>query len=298
MHGAFLDQDWPRLQRGLDELSPAEASYALTRLADVDGVEDFLAEAVRAVPHSAPARTALAMRIIVLGWAIRTGASSEHVSRAQFDDFRARIVEAEQILIGVCADEPDYAPAWAARVLTARALEVGVSEAHRRFSRLARLSPHDYPGQAQMLQYLSKKWFGSHDQAHSFALAQAEAAPPGSASGALVAMHHLERWMETGGSKPGLTYLAQPTVQRELAEAARRSVLHEDFSLSPIGVEAHSAFALAFWLSERNDQAAVHLRALGGRASEFPWNYAMRDAAQLGEVRAQVLGADAREDVA
>ncbi|MDY0909100.1 hypothetical protein [Microbacterium sp. CFBP9034] len=291
LHGG----DWPAAEAALRARPADEAAYAIELLAEMDGIEGLLEEAVGAAPASACALTALARRYIVIGWQIRTGARAEDVSREQFEAFRSWLVKAEQLLIDACALDESYAPAWGVRVLTARALEVGPAEARRRYDRVRRLSPHDYPAQTHMLQYLLPKWAGSEEQAHDFARNAAAEAPPGSHSGALVPIVHIERWLDADGDAGG-AYMAQPSVVEEVTDAAARSVLHPDYAAGPIGVQTHSAFAMALWLAGRNELAAVHFAALGGRATEFPWAYTFDDPTRLDQLRTAVLGADPRAD--
>ena len=282
--------DWPGAEEALSALPADQESYALELLADEDGVESFLESAVAANPASARARTALAARWIVLGWSARGHADASETSGEQFDAFREWLIRAEQMLTAVCADDPAYAPAWAARILTARGLEVGQSEAIRRYRQLDSVFPHHFPGQRDTLIYLSPRWHGDNPTAHSFALSALEEAPDGSDSGSLVAFYHLERWMEAGRGEAGAAILAQPAVLAEIADAAARSVLHPSHVPSPLGIQAQSAFALALWLAGERADAAVHLRALGGRASAFPWDHAIAGPDTLRVVADEVFG--------
>ena len=287
--------DWAAAEAELRAMPSDVASYAIALIGEVDGVEQLLDDAVRATPDSACARTALAVRWIALGWQVRSGARAENVSPEQFEGFRRWLVAAEQQLVAACAIDGSYAPAWGARVLTARALEVGVAEARRRFERVRRLSPHDFPAEVHMLEYVLPKWAGSDEEAHAFARERMEDAPPGAHSGALVAVYHIEGWLERDGGDPGAAYLAQSRVVDELADAAARSVLHPDYVGGPIAVQAHSAFAMAFWLAGRREEAVAHFVALDGRATDFPWTFAFDDPAGLDGVRAAVLGARGRD---
>ncbi|MHC2999315.1 hypothetical protein [Microbacterium sp. HJ5] len=289
---AIRDGDGAAAESFLLATPADEAVYAMELMADIDGVERLLEDAVNSAPPSACARTALARRYITIGWQIRSGARAEDVSAEQFDAFRSWLVKAEQLLIDACALDESYVPAWGVRVLTARALEVGPAEARRRYERVRRLSPHDYPAQSHMLQYLLPKWSGSQEEAHSFAVACAAEAPPGSHSGALVPIVHIEKWLELDGDDAGAAYLAQQAVVDEMTDAASRSVLHPDYRSGPLGVQTHSTFAMAYWLGGRRDLAAVHFAALGGRATEFPWYYTFDDPTGLDAIRSTLRDPD------
>jgi hypothetical protein len=287
---AMARRDWPATEEALSALPADQESYALELLADEDGVETFLEDSVAAHPASARARTALAARWIVLGWSARGHALASETSGDQFAAFREWLIRAEQLLTSVCADDPAYAPVWAARILTARGLEVGQSEAIRRYRQVDSLFPHHFPAQRDTLIYLSPRWHGDNRTAHAFALRALEEAPDGSDSGSLIAFYHLERWMEAGRGEAGAAILAQPAVLDEIRDAASRSVLHPSHVPSPLGIQAHSAFALALWLAGARAEAAVHLRALGGRASAFPWDHAIAGPDALRIVADEVFG--------
>jgi hypothetical protein len=293
LRDAIAGGSWPALEAELAAMPADEASFALGLLAEHDDAEEFLQVASVDYPSSAFASTALAAREVVRGWRVRSSARAEHVSQEQFQGFREWLVRAELRLIDVCARHPRFAPAWSVRLLTARGLQLGAAEARRRYTLLAAAEPHHYTGQAQFLQFVSGKWFGSDAEAGVFAAAAAAAAPPGADNGALVAIRHLERWLELDGGTPGLNYMKTAGVVHELREAAARSVLDPAHRFGPISVQAHSAFAMAFWVGGHLTDAAAHVRILGDRASDFPWYYSIDDEAQLGPIVGEILAAAA-----
>lgn len=274
LRAALASNRWEPVEAELARMPFDQVTYALLSLGDTEGIEGFLEYAASNHPQSPYSRTAMAARCIAVGWNARSDSNSSDVSQEQFAVFRQWIDTAEQWLISVCAEYPGFAPAWSYRVLTARALQVGESEARRRYRRLAELSPSDYPAQAQMLQYLLPKWFGSWDAGLAFARDCTRDAPAGSNSPAVLALFHIEQWISLGGGKPGKAYIGAPDVYNELQDAARRSVLHPSHRLDPIGVEARSTFAMAFYTGGHYADAAVHIQALGERATSFPWSYA------------------------
>ena len=287
LRDALAAADGPGLETLLLGLAPPDAAYAIALMSEVDGIEGFLTEFVEDRPGSSVARTALAMRFITLGWRARDALAPDATAEEELATFRPWIAHAEQQLITVCAHRAPYAPAWGARVHTARALGVGPSEARRRYRHLFELSPDDFPGHVDMLRYL--KGYTTDEEAHAFVRAAVRGAPAGSHTGALVALFHIERWAAVGGGERGRERLVAPGVLDELRAAAEQSVLHPQHVPSPIGVQAHSAFAMAYWLAGWEHAAAVHLRILGNRASEYPWNFAMTDPKEFDGVRAKVL---------
>ncbi|WP_406332314.1 hypothetical protein [Streptomyces sp. NBC_00203] len=271
----------------------AQRSFAAGLLADTDGVERYLEQAVAALPGDPLPRTLLADRYLHIGWDIRSGARAQHVSRDQFDRFHEWLRRAEQLLIEVCAEHPSYAHAWTVRLTTARGLELGQAEARRRYDRLAAHHPHHYPAQMQLLQNLCPKWSGSWDAAHGFARECAAAAPDGSHSGALVAIAHLEHWLELlgDGGMEAAAYMRGVPVRDDLRFAAQVSVLHKDYRPGFHGIGAHSAFALAFSLGGHHQDAIPHFLELEDRAAEFPWQYTPDPAAAFVKYRKAALSA-------
>ncbi|WP_030960971.1 hypothetical protein [Streptomyces sp. NRRL S-378] len=278
LRSAVRRQDWTAVAASFDVL-PDEDDRALACrvVAETLGAEDFLRRTAERLPHDPLPRTLLADRLVQIGWGIRTGHRAQHVSQRQFDDFHAHLRRAEILLIDVCAEHPQYALAWYLRVITSRGLELGPGETRRRYDRLAEHHPHHYSGQAQLLQQLCPKWGGSWEAAHGFARECAAKAPDGSPNGALVAIAQLENYLEisertsTGAAS---AYLRDLDNQTRRLEAAAQSVLHPASRRDAFRtVDAHSAFAAAHSAAARHAAAAPHFRALGDRASEFPWGY-------------------------
>ncbi|WP_432134985.1 hypothetical protein [Streptomyces sp. bgisy154] len=265
--------DWPAVRAHLTRLESADQLVtAASALAEVPGVETFLEKAAADLPADPLPRTLLAERYIQIGWQVRGRATAEHVSREQFDRFHDWLRRAELLLIEVCAEQPAYAPAWTARLLTALGLGLGQAEARRRYDRLRAHHPHPYAAQSRLLQQLCPKWGGSWEAAHAFARECAVAAPDGAVNAALVAQAHLEQWLDLEDLE-GRAYLRGVPVRDDLRNAAQVSVLHPAHRPGWDSVGAHSAFAMAFSLGGHFADAAPHFAFLGDRASDHPWRY-------------------------
>jgi len=286
---AAANGDWGATRAFFADLDSAEmVTFAADVLGDTAGVETYLEQAAADAPADPLPRTLLAWRYIHLGWETRGRAAATHVTPEQFDQFHTLLRKAERILIEVCAEQPDSAPAWTARLLTARGLGLGLSEARRRYDRLSAHHPHHYPAQTQLLQQVCPKWGGSWEAAHGLAQECASAAPDGSHAGALVALAHLERWVDLDGAALK-AYLRDVSVRNDLRSAARISVLHHDYRPGWHWIDAHSAFAMAFSLGGHFEDAAPHFAALGDRAAEFPWRYLHDPKAAFVEYRTSAL---------
>ena len=274
LRAAFDARDWPGFESELLEMRTEEQSHALTLLSEHDeGVDDFLTAAEGEHPGSAAAATALAIRRIAVGWEHRTTGDSSEVSAEELAEFWRHLRLGERALVDVCAAHPEYIPAWTARLVTARGLQLGKSEGYRRFRRNPG-TRHDVSAQIALQQFVEPKWFGTRDEADDFARNSASSALDGSNSGALVAIMHLEHWAATGGGQLGQAQLIAPGVLDELRVVASRTVLHPSHQLTPLGVVAHSAFLLVYWLADALVDAGPHLDVLGERAARFPLEYA------------------------
>jgi hypothetical protein len=290
VRAAVAARDWPAIEAFFAQLANADdRSFACRIAAEVAGSEDFF-ERVAADPASPIlARTMFAARLIEVGWAIRTGYRAEHVTRVQFDAFHGYLRRAEQLIIDSSAREPDIANAWDLRLLTARGLGLGQAEARRRYDRVIRHQPHFLSVQLQLVQQLCPKWSGSWEEMHAFARECMLAAPEGTLNGMLVVEGHIEHSLELGGDELGGTYVREPRVRQEVTEAATRSVLHPACQRGPSWYRAHGMFALYQNLAGNYPAAAVHFRALGNLASQYPWAYLGDPAVEFQRHRARAL---------
>lgn len=79
----------------------------------------------------------------------------------------------------------------------------------------------------QMLQFVCKKWFGSHEEMFGFARSVSDSEPAGSALHELPIFAHVERWVEFSVGdlqelKSRDDYLHDPAVRAELTAATDR----------------------------------------------------------------------------
>ncbi|MET8977717.1 hypothetical protein ABZX85_19070 [Streptomyces sp. NPDC004539] len=285
--------DWAALRGLLGRLgSVDDLIIGMNAVAETDGSEQLLERAARDFPADPLPRTILAKRYAIIGWGIRSAAFAKDVSREQFEQFHAWLRRGEQLLIQVCAEQPAYAPAWYVRITLARGLELGHTEARRRYDRLRAHHPHVYGAQAALLQQLCPKWGGSWEAAHGFAAEATREAPDGAMTGVLVADAHIEHWLSLDGQ--GAPYLRSPGVLHDLRNAAAISVRHPAYRPDLSAVPAHSTFALAFSLGGHHADAAPHFAELGDRASEFPWSYLSDPKAAFHKYRKSAREATAR----
>jgi hypothetical protein len=272
---AAVQRDLAGIRHVYDALQTWDMRFALVwTVGTIGGMDAILREASIADPSSTLALVLLASQHIEEGWRARTNYRIKYVSRKRLAAFHDHLRIAEQILIDVTAREPDNLAAWTLRLTTGRGLELGQSEARRRYDQTAKNDPHHLAAQVTLLQQLCPKWGGSFDAMLAFARERSFASPEGSLNAALIVEGHLERWVELSG-KASNAYLRDPAVRDEVARAAAHSVLHPAFRPAYNWVSAHSTFALYHSLAGDYSAAAVHFRAMGPYAVIEPWTYVL-----------------------
>ncbi|AEV85940.1 hypothetical protein ACPL_5051 [Actinoplanes sp. SE50/110] len=280
VRAALARRDWPACRAVLDSAAPGGRTWLLSWAAQERGIEETLRYALHADPADGAAAALLGMHLTDVAWAARGRARAARVGAEQFAIFQDWLRRAEAVLIDGAARTPGDPALWAARLTTARGLQLGPAETRRRYDRMLAAHPHDYAGQAQYLQSLCPKWGGDWPRAHAWAAEATAAAPPGAAQGSLVAIAHLENWLEL--DEPEATaYLREEAVRDAVAQAAHRSVWHADFRREPGWVPAASAFAMAFSLMDERPAAGAVFAMLGRLAHRFPFSYLGGDPAAV-----------------
>src|SRR3954453_20118920 len=179
---------------------------------------------------------------------------------------------AESCLSEVAVRDPADPTPWMYLTAVGRATRAGLAETERRFREaVARHRWHRMAHEHMLLQ-LCPKWGGSLPLLHRFAEQTVADMPPGHPLGALIAVAHLEHWLEVpDGSETG--YIRDPAVVAQLVAAADRSIWHRDYVLQPGWPTPHNLFAMAFWLAGDWRSAAQQFDIIGDLATEWPWGH-------------------------
>lgn len=218
------------------------------------------------------ALTLLGVVTVGYAWKIRTGARAQHVSRRQFDGFHGALREAEEHLYRAAELDPRSAAPWASLVTSARGLELGLDVVERRFEAAVRRAPSHRIAHQQMLQTLCRKWSGSHERMHAFA-AEAAAGPHFAQLAHLVAIAHIERWLDLGAGTERIAYMKQQSVRSQLEEAADLSLFQPDHSYPRSPHFEANLFAMSFSLAGMRGEAARAFERAEGVVTQFPWQY-------------------------
>lgn len=268
---ALAAHDWPSYRRLFDSLDWAGRWHVVANLEGSSDLENFLRWVVREQPDDAVAAAVLGTVLVTIGWNIRTGSRAKNVSADQFRQFHDYLRKAEQFLIEATARDPGLAVAWAERLATARGLELGQSEARRRYDQLAKADPHNLYGQRQLLQQLCPKWSGSFEAMHAFARECMLTAPPGAPNAMLVADAQFEHWADLKRGDD-TAYVADPKVIAELNEAADRSIFSPQWTAVRGWAVAMNLFAVMFSLTRQYGSARRCFLAIGPYAVPSAWN--------------------------
>ncbi len=277
LRSAVEGRDWDTARGLLSRVTdPDDLIFYVNLCADVDGVQDWIGEKVTAEPESTLPLLVQGACDIVWAWEARTGARARLVSREQFELFFRRLKTAEDCLDEVIERNPDDVTARALLLTTGRGRHVDRAEQQQRFDEVIRRHPQHWYAHRQMLQYLCKKWYGSHDEMFEFARTAAAKAPDGSPLPTLVAEAHLEKWMEDLSNSDvdrvaAQQYLRRPDVLAEINAAADRSVRHPDYVRRLGWPGPHNTFAVCFVRAKDWPAADEQFRAIGQRVAEWPW---------------------------
>jgi hypothetical protein len=267
---ALTARDWAGVRAVVDAApEPAARTMLIRTTSEREGLEPFLRDVLAGDPDDAVAGCMLGAHLIHTGWEIRTGARAQYVSAEQFRLFHEHLRRAEQVLIEAAARNPADVSIWCQRLISARGLQLGLSEVRRRYDRLAAYDPHHLPAQSQLLQSLCPKWSGTWEQMHTFAHECMLAAPKGAPNAVLVVTGHLERWIDDDGGQ----YLHSPFARNEIYEAAARSVWDPGFRHGAGWVAVRNTFAMVFSMLGDHSAAAAQFAALGRFATKDLWDY-------------------------
>ncbi|MFB7476900.1 hypothetical protein [Kitasatospora sp. NPDC056184] len=272
--------DWAALGPALAAVpDQAELTWLLNRISDIEGTERWLAEAVAERPEDTLALLLSGARHIAWAWEARTGARAKHVTEEQWRLFGERLETAEEQLLEAAEREPGRLAPWYFLQVAARGASLGRTVGTTRFEAALRRDPGHLASHQQRLQQLCAKWGGSHEEMHAFARTATSAAPEGSPLGELVALAHLEHWLDLPDGEDH-AYLTGPAVRSSLREAALRSVLHPAYRPQRDWRTTHNTFAMVLSLADERELAHAVFTVLGDGVTERPWSYLGGDAAE------------------
>lgn len=252
--------------------------FLVSRLSRIPGRPAWLDEWAAARPASSLAFLFRGTQGIGWAWEARGMGYAETVQQDAWQIFYARLVEADRDLARAAAlDEADPTP-HARSIRVALGLGLGLDERRRRFAEAARRHRWHVDAHTLMIQALSAKWSGSHEAMFDFARSASAQAPDGHSVHKVVALAHIERWLNLhresadGVARAG-AYFADDQARQEVYRAADRSVRAANYAGKMFTAADRNVFAMCFWLMGDYDAQLEQMRQIGPWIQAIPWQY-------------------------
>ena len=252
------------------------------------GTDDRLDDALAGVDDADPASTVALLagvRAHNLAWAARGRAVTSMTTDGQFDEFHARLEEAERSLLALArARAGDDVPYWYL-LGCARGLHRDEDVVQTRFDMLRKVAPDHRRGHSHVLRYVSPKWYGSLQGMVDFAWSCSEHRAGGSPLHGIVAEALVEAGLSFLGAGPPdapamEAFWADRRVHDQLEIAYRSFTTTDDADLAaPWRVRDLNTFVFAAVRTGQDDVARHAAEVLGGRVSDYPWRYVADDPA-------------------
>ncbi|MGW5210225.1 hypothetical protein ACWEQO_03120 [Streptomyces sp. NPDC004051] len=262
--------EWEAVKEALAPFDLGRDHHVLGELAELDGVEEWIGRAVEEdKEHRAEALLISGARHVVWGWEARTSARAVDVSREQWQVFHERLRVAEEQLFEAAELRPEWVAPWRRLLTSGRGMSLGDAVNETRFDAALRREPLDLEIHLERLSQLQPRWGGEQGQALAFAREAFARAPEGHRLGCVIAMAHIEDWVESDDGD----CLETPEIQAELREAADRSILHPAYTWRPGWQHDFNMFAMALSLAGESHTVRRVFLTLDGAYTSWPWTY-------------------------
>ena len=267
---------WQELHDFLDGLTDWDLrNFYLIELSHISGRPQWLDEWVAARPASATPLLFRGAHGMNWAWEARGSGRAKTVKEDAWPVFHARLVEADKDLSQAAALDPRDPNVWAISLTVARGLSLGQVELQRRFDEARWRDPFNIGACASMVQGTARKWGGSHERMFDFARSISGQAPEGHGVHRVVALAHIEMWLDSPKGEPQQTYFRAEPVKQEIWAAARRSVLSPGYIRNGTVLSwlDRNCFAFCFRLMQEYGPQLEQMRLIGPHVTESPWNY-------------------------
>ncbi|GAA2567734.1 hypothetical protein GCM10010435_46860 [Winogradskya consettensis] len=282
---ALTARDWRTAKDVLAGVTDPDArAYLMEAAANVSGVQEWIREWIDAEPDSTLPVLVKGCHAVNWAWEARGAKRAEYTQQEQFRDFFHRLRIAENALDEVIDRDPADVTARTWLVTTSRGRQIDADEARARFDAVAARHPFHVVAHEQRLQYLCKKWFGSHEEMFAFAREATAAAPAASLIPELIFIAHIEMWLTLPGGEDA-EYIGTEEVAAELHAAAEKSIFHPDLEFTHGWIPRANAFAMGFDLAGESEAAARVFDLLGDNVGGWIWAYRGDAVTQFREAR-------------
>ncbi|MFE9134295.1 hypothetical protein [Streptomyces sp. NPDC007355] len=262
--------DWEAVKAALAPFDLGRDHQVLGELAEMDGVQDWIGRAVEEdKEHRATALLISGARHITWGWEARTAARAVDVTQDQWRVFHERLEIAEDQLFEAAELRPEWVTPWRRLLTSGRGMSLGSAVNETRLDAALRRDPLDLETHLEWLSQLQPRWGGEPGEAMAFARDAFARAPQGHRLGCVIAMAHIENWVESDRSD----CLDDPAIRTELRKAADHSILHPDHQRAPGWQHDFNTFAMALSLADERHTVRRVFQALDGAYTSWPWTY-------------------------
>jgi len=262
--------DWEAVKTTLAPFDLGRDHQVLGELADLGGVQDWIGRAIEEdEQYRATALLISGARYINWGWEARTAERAVNVTQEQWRIFRERLQVAEEQLFEAAELRPEWVTPWRRLLTSGRGMSLGPAVNEIRLDAALRRVPLDLETHLEWLSQMQPRWGGEPGQALAFARDALARAPQGHRLGCVIAMAHIEDWVES--DRAGC--LEIPEIQAELREAADHSILHPAYTWRPGWQHDFNMFAMALSLAGERHTVRRVFRALDGAFTSWPWAY-------------------------
>ncbi|MEV6425567.1 hypothetical protein [Streptomyces sp. NPDC051662] len=262
--------DWEDVKAALAPFDLGRDHQVLGELADLDGVQDWIGRAVEEdKEHRATALLISGTRYLSWGWEARTTARAVNVTQEQWRVFHERLHIAEEQLFEAAEMRPEWITPWRRLLTSGRGMSLGPAVNGTRLDAARRRDPLDLETHVEWVTQLQPRWGGERGEALAFARDALGRAPQGHRLGCVIAMAHIEDWVESDRED----CLETPEIQAELRNAADHSVLHPAYARRPGWQHDLNMFAMALSLAGERHTVRRVFQALDGAYTSWPWTF-------------------------
>ncbi|WP_066943214.1 hypothetical protein [Streptomyces lushanensis] len=262
--------DWQAVKAGLVPFDLGRDHHVLGEFANWSGVEGWIGRAVEEdKEHRATALLISGARHVAWGWEARTAQRAKDVTREQWRVFHERLRIAEEQLFEAAESRPEWVTPWRQLLTSGRGMSLGPAVNETRLDAALRRDPLDLEIHIEWLSQLQPRWGGEPGEGLAFARDALTRAPQGHRLGCVIAMAHIEDWVESDSED----CLETPEIQAELRAAADHSILHPAYERRPGWQHDFNKFAMALSLADERHTVRRVFQALDGAYTRWPWTY-------------------------
>jgi hypothetical protein len=277
---AELDQGrWQEFHDFLDATRDwDDRHFYVYTLSDIEGRPEWLDEWVAARGRSPLPVLFRGAHGIHWAWQARGLGYTTTVAQESRRVFHSRLVDADRDLAQAVMLDPEDPTPHARSVHSALGLALGKGEIRRRFDEATRRYTWHYFAHMPMLQALTAKWYGSHEEMFEFARSTLGQAPEGLGVHVVMARAHLERWLNlpreySDGQDRQAKYFRDEAVQQEVRRAADLSVRSARYQVHKATAADRNLFAMCFWLMRDFPAQLEQMQHIGPLIQQIPWGF-------------------------